>query len=81
MGILIAKLRDEGVIIASSPKGYKIPSKVEELYDFINHGTTIIMPMLDRLKKCRDNIMIGSNGELDLFKNSEYRTLKEFFDI
>ncbi|WP_455715271.1 DUF3800 domain-containing protein [Anaerosporobacter sp.] len=78
---IIAKLRDEGVIIASSPKGYKIPSKVEELYDFINHGTTIIIPMLARLKKCRDNIKIGTNGELDLFDNSEYRTLKEFFDI
>lgn len=78
---IIAKLRDEGVIIASSSKGYKIPSKVDELYDFINHGTTIIMPLLDRLKKCRDNIKIGTDGKLDLFDHSEYKTLKEFFDI
>lgn len=78
---IIAKLRDEGVIIASSSKGYKIPSKVDELYDFINHGTTIIMPLLDRLKKCRDNIKIGTDGKLDLFDNSEYKTLKGFFDI
>lgn len=78
---IIAKLRDEGVIIASSSKGYKIPSKVDELYDFINHGTTIIMPLLDRLKKCRDNIKIGTDGKLDLFDNSEYKTLREFFDI
>lgn len=78
---IIAKLRDEGVIIASSSKGYKIPSKVDELYDFINHGTTIILPLLDRLKKCRDNIKIGTDGKLDLFDNSEYKTLKEFFDI
>lgn len=77
---IIAKLRDEGVIIASSPKGYKKPSREEELYDFINHGTTIIMPMLARLKKCRDNIKLGTNGKLDLFDNSEYKTLKQFFD-
>jgi hypothetical protein len=78
---IIAKLRDEGVIIASSSKGYKIPSKVGELYDFINHGTTIIMPMLSRLKKCRDNIRMETDGKLDLFDNSEYKMLKEFFDI
>jgi hypothetical protein len=78
---IIAKLRDEGVIIASSSKGYKIPSKEDELYDFINHGTTIMMPMLARLKMCRDNIKIGTDGKLDLFDNSEYKTLKEFFDI
>lgn len=78
---IIAKLRDEGVIIASSSKGYKIPAKENELYDFINHGTTIIMPMLARLKKCRDNIKIGTGGNLDLFDNSEYTTLKQFFDI
>ncbi|WP_312106981.1 DUF3800 domain-containing protein [Lachnoclostridium sp.] len=78
---IIAKLRDEGVIIASSSKGYKIPAKENELYDFINHGTTIIMPMLARLKKCRDNIKIGTGGNLDLFDNSEYTTLRQFFDI
>jgi hypothetical protein len=78
---IIAKLRDEGVIIASSPKGYKIPSREEELYDFINHGTSIIMPMLARLKKCRDNISQGTDGELDLFANTEYRSLKEYFDL
>ncbi len=78
---IIAKLRDEGVIIASSPKGYKIPSGKEELYDFINHGTNIIMPMLARLKKCRDNISLGTGGKLDLFDNTEYKTLKQFFDL
>ena len=78
---IIAKLRDEGVIIASSAKGYKIPSKEDELYDFINHGTSIIMPMLARLKKCRDNIKLGTDGNMDLFDNSEYKTLRQFFDL
>ena len=78
---IIAKLRDEGVIIASSAKGYKIPSKEDVLYDFINHGTSIIMPMLARLKKCRDNIKLGTDGNMDLFDNSEYKTLRQFFDL
>lgn len=78
---IIAKLRDQNVIISSSPKGYKLPSKQEELYDFINHGTTIIVPMLDRLKRCRDIVKFETIGELDLFDNSEYINLRKYFDI
>lgn len=77
---IIAKLRDAGVIISSSPNGYKIPSTEEELCDFINHGQSIIVPMLSRLKKCRDAIKLGTNGDIDLFDKSEYNELKQFFD-
>lgn len=77
---IIAKMRDKGVIIASSSKGYKISTKETELYDFINHGTSIIIPMLERLKKCRDLIKLGTANELDLFDNTEYSSLKKYFD-
>ncbi len=77
---IIGNLRDNGVIIASSSKGYKIPSKEAEIYDYINHGTSIIVPMLERLKRCRDLIKLGSANELDVFDHSEYRTLKKYFD-
>ena len=53
---IIAKLRDNEVIISSSSSGYKIPSTEKELYDFVNHGKSIIMPMLHRLKICNDVI-------------------------
>lgn len=79
---IISAMRDEGVIISgsSSKKGYKIPSKRIELLDFINHGTSIIMPMLERLKKCRDLVKLGTNNELDLFAQTEYKGLKKYFD-
>lgn len=79
---IIGKLRDNGVIISgsSAKKGYKIPAKESELFDFINHGTTIIMPMLERLKKCRDLIKLGTENELDLFDKTEYSSLKKYFD-
>ena len=75
-------MRDEGVIIASSSpkKGYKIPATKAELYDFINHGTKIILPMLERLKKCRDTIKLGTANQLDLFEKTEYSNLKKYFD-
>ena len=79
---IIGKLRDSGVIISgsSAKKGYKIPAKESELFDFINHGTAIIMPMLERLKKCRDLVKLATTNELDLFDKTEYSSLKKYFD-
>lgn len=76
---IIGKLRDSGVIISgsSAKKGYKIPAKESELYDFINHGITIIMPMLERLKKCRDLIKLGTANEIDLFAKNRVFITKE----
>lgn len=78
---IIAKLRDEGVILASSANGYKIPSKVSEVYDFINHGKNVILPMLNRLKKCNDTIRLATNNTLNLFERAEYKELAELLDI
>ena len=76
---IIAKLRDNEVIISSSSNGYKIPSSEEELEDFINHGKSIILPMLSRLKKCNDIIKMGTSGNLDLFQRAEYQVLANMF--
>lgn len=76
---IIAKLRDDGVIISSSPDGYKIPSSEDELEDFINRGKTIILPMLSRLKKCNDIIKMGTSGDIDLFQRAEYQVLANMF--
>lgn len=77
---IIGKLRDKGVIIASSNKGYKIPSKQSELYDYINHDASIVIPMLARLKKCRDLVKLSTVGQLDLLSHEEYKDLKRYFD-
>lgn len=77
---IICKLRDKGVIIASSSKGYKIPSKEAELYDFVNHGASVVIPMLERLRKCRDLVKMATNNELDLFAHDEFRKLRHYFD-
>lgn len=77
---IICKLRDAGVIIASSSKGYKIPAQKKELYDFINHGVSVAIPVLDRMKRCRDIIKLGTTNEVDLFSHTEYNNLKRYFD-
>ena len=77
---IIGQLRDKGVIIANSQKGYKIPSKCAELYDFINHDAKIVIPMLSRLKKCRDLVKLATANELDLPDQPEYEQVKNYFD-
>lgn len=78
---IIGKLRDEGVILASSSKGgYKIPSKEAELYDYVNHDANIIIPMLSRLKKCREIVKLGTTNGLDLLDHPEFQQLKDYFD-
>lgn len=77
---IIAKLRDEDVIIASSVGGYKIPANENELFDFVDHGKNIIMPMLSRLKRCNDVIKMGTNGKVNLFERAEYQSLAKLME-
>lgn len=74
---IIGNLRDEGVIIASSSKGYKIPATKAELYDFVNRDAGIVLPMFSRLRKCRDLIKLGTFGEVDLLAEPEYKQLRK----
>lgn len=75
---VIGKLRDRGVILASSKKGYRIPKCTKDIENYINHDKNVILPMIDRLKKCYEGIKTGSNGEIDLLeeeKNSHFKNI------
>ncbi len=74
---IIAKLRDHNVIIASSKKGMKIPSKKSEVLDFVNHSKNIIIPMLSRLNTCCELIKAGTLGDIDLLEEDGNELLKK----
>ena len=73
---IIAKLRDKGVLIASSNKGYKLPSSKHDLYDFVNHSNSYIQPMIDRLIMCRNKVKLATKNEIDLLDQEEFKYLK-----
>jgi len=77
---IIAKLRDDGVIIASSNKGYKIPKCYADFYDFVERVNGQIIPLLDRLNKARNSYMIASKNKIDLLKGPNYPKLVAFLD-
>ena len=72
---VIAVLRDKGVLIASSPSGYKIPVTVADMHRFVEQANQVIGPMLYRLNLARDALMTTSNGRLDILEAPELRHL------
>lgn len=77
---IIAPLRDFGVLISSSPKGYKIPCKMEEVIDFLNQGLGIIAPMIRRLQKCCDVLKLGSQGDVDIINDIQFEQVKNLIN-
>jgi len=72
---IIAKLRDRDVLIASSKNGYKLPVSMADLYDFLNHGSTVIIPLLHRMRKCIEMIKIATGT--DLTDKENYKELRQ----
>ena len=77
---VIAPLRDEGVILASCPKGYKIPISEEDLIMYLNSTTSTVGPMMQRMGRCRELIKRGTDNELDLFNDPAFIRYKRYFD-
>ncbi|WP_437981584.1 DUF3800 domain-containing protein [Sorangium sp. So ce117] len=76
----VACLRDADVIVASSPKGYKIPVSVADMASFVAHANTIIPPMLKRLARARSELLLASLGELDILRNDHFETLRQLLE-
>ncbi|WP_291104310.1 MULTISPECIES: DUF3800 domain-containing protein [unclassified Flavobacterium] len=77
---IVGNLRDKGILISSSPKGYKIPTTEKDLYSFIKHGNRIILPMINRINEMHKAIMLASGNKLDLLNNEEFKDLKKIID-
>ena len=73
---VIAKLRDSGVILASSSQGYKIPTSVADVASFVDHDQSIVEPLLGRLKAARDQLLLASKGDLDIVGDDRYLRLR-----
>lgn len=77
---VIAPLRDEGVIIASSSRGYKIPISVDDIKTYLNSTHTIVSPMLHRIGICRQLIKQQTGNSLDVLDDPAFLRYKKYFD-
>ncbi len=46
-----AALRDSGLIIVGTRKGYKIPTTLEDFQEYVSFSVNLVLPVLKRLKK------------------------------
>lgn len=76
---IVARLRDDGLLIASGEKGYKLPVSEADLFEFVNHSSLIVQPMLLRLEKCREQVLLATKNGLDILDKPEYERLWGFF--
>ena len=76
---VIAKLRDSEVLIASSEKGYKIPSRLSDCRSFLSRTRNTVEPLLSRTKRFRDILYTATSGDIDIF-DPDYDDLKKLCD-
>lgn len=43
---------------------------------YINHGKSIVLPILRRIEECRNAILLATTKEYDILDSSEYKKLK-----
>ena len=77
---VIAPLRDNGVIIASSSRGYKIPISVDDIMTYLNSTHAVVSPMLHRMGICRNLILQQTDNHLDVLDSSSFLRYKKYFD-
>ncbi len=77
---VIGSLRDKGVIISSSQRGYKLPSSEKEIIDYYQHVNSVVLPMIHRLGLCNESLCLGSNNGLDYLLKNEFKGLQIIVD-
>jgi hypothetical protein len=77
---IIAPLRDCGVMIASSPQGYKIPSCVDDVRSYLEHTQKVVAPMLNRARAAREALLDLTDHELDVLDDPAFAALQEALD-
>lgn len=76
---VIGSLRDQGLMIASSAKGddkgYRFPTSAHDLRKFLDHGNSLVLPILNRIRICREMVKLATGGGLDILEKEEFSKL------
>lgn len=78
---VIGHLRDEGVVIAGSRKGLKIPLSASELIDYLNYTSSRYLTIIRRFKETYKTLNATSLGKIEIFETSEFEIHKELFKV
>ena len=77
---IVGNLRDQNILFASSRSGYKFPFSAAELRSFVEHGRTMILPLINRIIKARGTVKLATCNRVDLLDQSEFDALRKLID-
>ncbi len=77
---VVGSLRDKGILIASSRDGYKVPTTALEVKRYVQHGNSIVLPLLRRIEECRKAILLATNNSYDIVNDNEFKKLKKLIE-
>ena len=78
---IVSRLRDRGVIIASSARGYKIPGSYADVVGFAELVEGIVSPLLERLQRANDIFALGSGGKVSFLDENRFAKLRMMTDL
>ena len=74
---IVGGLRQDGMIIASANAGgYKIPTKLEDIYDYLNHCNSILVPMLSKIFTCHNIVKQLTLNNVNLLDKDQYKQMR-----
>lgn len=75
---VIGRLRDEGLLIASKRRGgYKIPTGLADMTEFVNTHNEKVKRMVDRVGRARQTVLRATDGRVDILAPEEFANLRE----
>lgn len=78
---VIAHFRDHRVIIGSDNKGYKIPTRVCDVIDYVERCDKVTKPLIGRLRQARDSVRLLTRNKLDILGDEKYAFLRRVVDL
>ena len=78
---VIAKLRDEGVLISSCNEGYKIPTSCDDIIKYVEQINLKVILMLNRLDRSRKQVKILTDNKLDIIDYEAFGNLKALLGL
>lgn len=73
---VVSKLRDRNVVIASSSRGYKIPTTYSDVIGFADLVDGIVSPLLARLERADGIFDLGSAGKIKILNEGRFNKLR-----
>ena len=73
---VVAPLRDRDILIASSARGYKIPTTYADMIGFAERIDGMVGPLLHRLKRANDLLRAESAGAIDFLAHERFGHLR-----